>query len=544
MLPFPLSLMASLVLLQGPIQVNPTQIFIGPTISEHTIQVTLPDGTTADEDVMIQTPGLVQAGTGNPLVVALHGYSRTEASIFANDVMLSEEAAQRHWFVLAPLGRNQFDHGTRHGRAHVEGAIQWMIDNYAIDETRIYGMGLSMGGSGVLAWAANHQDPDGPRFAALATNAALPSQRAAYATADDAGDVCTLGVPNPIRQMVFRCIIGDQFQGFDCFGDASFACDNFAPDDPMDDWETVPFLYQAASALDLQEVGTEWEETPLVPAMAHNIRHVPIQVWYDVNDTVHSGEIPAMNDALVDWWEDVGRPATLPTPIVQKKDVDDPNDNDEFHEWDTMDYDDVFGFFAMHSVEFPAPSTLRDTYTHVTVASEPDTYQFFTVEQWDDVNPFDEIDWTTGFSTFSWSYFPAIGTDPHLQLKDNVINFGFGQNPAHDTHATTNVRTIRFDYQAAGLDARQDTNGASTGNGGIRLMMAGDSTNPEYLQTVILENYPGDPELTGEIDWFGCPDIDVEYQAPDLIVTRCCPEFTSIRILFDPDVAGPDVSCP
>ncbi|MEM7244330.1 MAG: hypothetical protein AAF533_03250 [Acidobacteriota bacterium] len=482
-------------------------------VSTHVIPVTMPDGSVEDEPLMIQVPGLLPIGGKLPLVVAFHGFSRTELSIFGPQSDLPDEACQRKWFLLAPRARNQVDHGTRFGKAHVDGAIQWALDNYPINPNRIYGIGHSMGGSFALSYAAHRQDPAGPRFAAVVSNAGLPSQRAAYATTGDTEPVCDMSGVNMTRQMWFHCAIGDQLAVNDCATDKSFTCNEFFPDDPMMPFGTVPWLYQASSAIDMEKVGGAWQETPGTIAMAHNLRHVPQQAWWDVNDDLNMNELIPMSQFYVSWMQGIGGSIT-------SVEVDDPDGDGFVHEWGTIDADAVFGFFAGKTASFPASSSPGNTITHTTVAPEPGTYHYFGIEQHGPA-PFPETPWTSGFSSFNWSVFPAIASNPVMPLQDNTLSVS----------NAVNVQRLRFDWTAAGLDAGQNTVPGG-GQGGLLVLMSQSDPGSPYLEEIVLTDYPGDPNVSGEIGAPGWVDVTYDAGMQELTLRRNAPNFSSIRVLY------------
>src|SRR5262245_20738920 len=177
-------------------------VAIGPQLHQDVdITITLPDGTQAIERITYQTPAIQSyPPVLKPLVVAFHGYSQTQNSVHLAS-QIDEEVGARGWYYQAPLGKNQWDHGTREAQAHVKGAIQWMIDHFPVDPQRIYGVGFSMGGGFALSYAGLHQDPAEPRFAAIVDHTGTIPQIGAYTFADDAGTpLCTGGVHNGTRQ--------------------------------------------------------------------------------------------------------------------------------------------------------------------------------------------------------------------------------------------------------------------------------------------------------------------------------------------------------
>ena len=102
-----------------------------------------------------------------PLVIAWHGYgtSNNQPMFFP----LPTEANNRGWLLYAPLGVADNTFGWLPGQVAVDKTLEWLRANYPFDESRVYGIGLSMGAMCITNYAARHQDPANVRFAALAT---------------------------------------------------------------------------------------------------------------------------------------------------------------------------------------------------------------------------------------------------------------------------------------------------------------------------------------------------------------------------------------
>ncbi|MFT7461791.1 MAG: poly(3-hydroxybutyrate) depolymerase [Pseudohongiellaceae bacterium] len=108
------------------------------------------------------TPG----GPGLPLLVAYHGFGSSANSV-GPATTLDEEANTRDMLYLSPTGIDDKLFGSPICQQHIEVAIQWMIDNFDVDEDRIYMVGFSMGGCVVANFASRHRDPEDIMIAAV-----------------------------------------------------------------------------------------------------------------------------------------------------------------------------------------------------------------------------------------------------------------------------------------------------------------------------------------------------------------------------------------
>ena len=142
-----------------------------------------------------------------PLVIALHGRGAHPTTIMRH---AQGPAEQLGWVVAAPMGYN--DHGwygllesERTTPAHVReysekdvmNVLSFMRNEFDIDENRIYLMGTSMGGAGVLFLAVKHSDI----WAAVAAGAP-PLRRATH------GETIA-GIPN-VRHLPMMLVHGSR----------------------------------------------------------------------------------------------------------------------------------------------------------------------------------------------------------------------------------------------------------------------------------------------------------------------------------------------
>ncbi|MFN0204876.1 MAG: alpha/beta fold hydrolase [Planctomycetota bacterium] len=101
-----------------------------------------------------------------PLVVAWHGFGNSH-----NQPMpyLANEANNRGWMLMSPLGIADNTFSWLPGQIAVSQSLDWLATNHPFDGSRVYGVGFSMGAMCITNYAARHLDPNKTRFAALAT---------------------------------------------------------------------------------------------------------------------------------------------------------------------------------------------------------------------------------------------------------------------------------------------------------------------------------------------------------------------------------------
>ena len=124
-------------------------------------------GTTLPEIFKYQLPvSYTPGGADLPLLVAYHGFGSSANSV-GPATTLDDEANTRDMLYLAPTGIDDKLFGSPICQQHIEVTIQWMIDNFDVDEDRIYMVGFSMGGGVAANFASRHRDPDDMMIAAL-----------------------------------------------------------------------------------------------------------------------------------------------------------------------------------------------------------------------------------------------------------------------------------------------------------------------------------------------------------------------------------------
>jgi hypothetical protein len=123
-------------------------------------------GTGWDEDFLIGIPPAPLSPA--PLLVLFHQYSVSEFDTYSKTGFF-KEALMRGWYVVAPLGAHEVNFGIDYSQQNIEVCLNWVTDFFggALDSERVYGVGFSMGGGALMAYASRHIDPEGVRFAAL-----------------------------------------------------------------------------------------------------------------------------------------------------------------------------------------------------------------------------------------------------------------------------------------------------------------------------------------------------------------------------------------
>ena len=194
------------------------------------------------------TPG----GPDLPLLVAYHGFGSSANSV-GPATTLDDEANTRDMFYLAPTGIDDKLFGSPICQQHIEVTIQWMIDNFDVDEERIYMVGFSMGGGVAANFASRHRDPDDMMIAAL-------------------------GVVSPTLDITQSWILGDPaLQGW---LENTY---NFEGNPAQE-----PFNYIQASTVYFDPFTYPPLPGTLDPlqSMASNLEYPPTYITYDVDDTL------------------------------------------------------------------------------------------------------------------------------------------------------------------------------------------------------------------------------------------------------------------
>ncbi|MBA3638463.1 MAG: prolyl oligopeptidase family serine peptidase [Acidobacteria bacterium] len=121
------------------------------------IQVTSSlDGSLQDSYLIV--PASRSSGAARrPLAVLLHTWSN---DLEQRQPEVEAEAEARNWLLLAPNFRGRSDHpeacGSRFAQQDILDAVAWVRSHYAVDEQRVYVLGLSGGGFMTMLMAARY----------------------------------------------------------------------------------------------------------------------------------------------------------------------------------------------------------------------------------------------------------------------------------------------------------------------------------------------------------------------------------------------------
>lgn len=311
------------------------------------------------ERFLLQIPNPPPTGDV-PLLVGFHRFGNTMYDITQN-TGLAQEAQDRGWLLLAPLGAADINHASLPSQENTEIVLRTVCDYYPVDVTRIYGVGHSMGGGNCLNYAARHVDPREPMFAALINHTGTLSQRHSYE--------------------------------HDCFTPA--ACGNQWL------WEfwyggtptTNEFDFLRSSVIDIP-YEPFFPTTPLVDPttdLARNLTHIPMQTWMAQFDPL--SELVLQNNAFA---------AHMTLRGADHVQVLVPFNN---HAWSTLDFTAACDFLAQHTLTLPPSAE--------TLADGNRRYFHFDVVQ----NSQDQ------FSPFQWAVDEVLNTCAILGTE-NIASIG------------------------------------------------------------------------------------------------------------------------
>ena len=103
----------------------------------------------------------------HPLLVTFHQWGGNQNSNYSTS--FDEEANNRNWIMLSPYGGSSNNYNHQEMQNMVEQEIEWLTENYNINNNKIYMVGGSMGGAAGAIYANNHLDPTRPMIAATAS---------------------------------------------------------------------------------------------------------------------------------------------------------------------------------------------------------------------------------------------------------------------------------------------------------------------------------------------------------------------------------------
>lgn len=266
-------------------------------------------GFTQKELAIIGNPGLPLSAGERPLLVVCHRFSVSHADVFNTQFL--EEAYARGWFVVSPLSRNtkgapDINYGSEESQLFTAEAMRFMLDNYPIDKTRIYGVGFSMGASQLTSYAARHMDPMRGMFAAIVN----------HTGSIDQADTWRIETNQDVRNEI-EAIFG---------GTPAVA----------------PFAYRNASILELDEITGELKVDGVNQAV--NLAATPTQLWWAQSDP---------NQYLVNQTEQhEGLLSALQAPVVEAFPMMVGG-----HEWDLLVYSDVCDWLDQYQLTIPNEGT-------------------------------------------------------------------------------------------------------------------------------------------------------------------------------------------
>ncbi|MEE2939662.1 MAG: hypothetical protein VX460_04690 [Planctomycetota bacterium] len=264
-----------------------------------------------EEFFSLHVPAL-PPGVERPMVVGFHSFDRSHLEVsLATDLLV--EAAARNWFFLAPVQRSAvgdpfINYGSVQSQEHVEVLIDWVMDIYAVDPDRVYGVGHSMGGGSAMSYAARHRDCDAGAFAAVANHTG------------------TVGVANvwdlvPVVRPDLELL----------FGGTPAA---------------KPFEYQRCSTVDLDPSGA------LVPGgrhMATNLAFVDTRTYFARNDTLTY--LVTQSQSLTAFMQSLPFASYSEVVVVAPPDCFGlPPGFPPGHCWQSMDTDGLYDWFANKSL--------------------------------------------------------------------------------------------------------------------------------------------------------------------------------------------------
>lgn len=276
-------------------------------------------GTTWQEPFLLGIPP-VPAGPNAPLLVVFHGWGNTHRSIL-DQTSYFHEARQRGWYVVAPLGAHKYNYAIPYAQQNVQAVLDWVTEFLPVDESRIYGVGFSMGGGNVTNYAATRLDPAHARFAAIVNHTGTVS----------------------VRDVFFNAVDTSLLEHVDMFGGTPI---------------TKAFEYARSSVIDVQ---------PGFPApdpeadLARNLVGLPMFTYSAVNDPLQ--HLVRETRILTRWlWRLGGTP--------RMKEV-----QGALHTWDSLDEWAACQFLSAHTLD---ASPLG---THSLLADRDATYYCFEIEQ-------------------------------------------------------------------------------------------------------------------------------------------------------------------
>lgn len=264
-----------------------------------------------EEFFSLHVPAL-PPGVVRPMVVGFHSFRRTHLEVSLGTDLMTEAAA-RGWFFLAPVQRSAvgdplINYGSVQSQEHVEVLMRWVMDIYAVDPDRVYGVGHSMGGGSAMSYAARHRDLDAGAFAAVANHTG------------------TVGVSNvwdvePVVRPDLELLFGGT---------------------PTQE----PFEYQRSSTVELDQSGA------LIPGgrhMATNLSFVDTRTYYATNDSLTY--LVTQSQSLTAFMQSLPFAMYQEVPVVAPPDcLNLPPSLPDGHCWESVDTVALYDWFQTKSL--------------------------------------------------------------------------------------------------------------------------------------------------------------------------------------------------
>lgn len=295
---------------------------VTPSFRPGVYRIVLDDpGTGWQESVILGVPQ-VQTPGPDPMLVMFHAHDVSEWDAYVNGNSLFEEARSRGWYVLAPLGAHQVNYGIPYAQTNIEYAVTLITDLLPIDMDRIYGVGFSMGGNTLMAYASRHHDLDKPRFAAVANHTGTVSVAFSFCNASN-----TSVFEDPLL-----------FNGTPT---------------------TVPFLYSQSSAIDIDFVSNAVDSDT---DQGRNLANTSVVSFYADSDPLVNAVLACQT--LVTWLAPIpGIDSTLTTAPLAT------------HAWSTIDEVALCNTLSGKTLQTPTDGA------HRVLADREDNWFHFYVRQ-------------------------------------------------------------------------------------------------------------------------------------------------------------------
>jgi hypothetical protein len=333
-----------------------------------------------------------------PLLVLFHKFGGSHFDTVFNTQFFTQ-ADSRGWFVVAPLSAATKHFGSSPAQTNTQLVLDFVLQQFGseIDRDRIYGVGFSMGGGAMLAYAASHVDPDHAMFAALLSHTGGGALVHTYYNTfddDDSDDNIQTGA-------------------------------NLETPDILDFWYDGPptlhlFTYQRHSVVDIDAFGVVSPDTSLIT----NLLHVPLHTWYALNDP----QTYLIAQSLAIWQEFLDEGGTSVLTQV-------PGTS---HTWHTLDDVATLDWLQQYTLTLPTAGRTR--------ADADGRWFYFDVIQ----------DASGSFTTFDWSVDAQTSTlsvnNTQNLLRISVDLARAGLDPANDL--TLNVGSADASGDGTGDEVR------------------------------------------------------------------------------------------